>query len=558
VYRFAHDVLHEVVEFSVSVTRRALLHRRLAVALEQQPGEPQVEALAYHFRRGGDLEKAALYLERAGDRASARHADAAAEASYADLVDLLDSLGREHAAAGAREKLAAVLTRRSRYTEALAVLDRAARVYREESACLDLARVTARQGALHAEMGTTAEGMRLVQPLVARLEPLGPSPELLDLHITMCDLAFHGGEFEPRRITSERAVAVARTLGDDRLLAEAYGIRGVVLLYLYEGRHQEGIALLQEGQHLLEVTGVPVSLGAIRLLVNLADAQFYSGQQRAALRTIDQAVETAEQFGDPRYVAWLAAEHGTMQIYVGDWEGAAQNLERAMALNRQIGLSHGSAGIFHNLGSLRLLQGALDDAARLFEEAKALCEQDGNATWAWRDDWCLADLLHRKGSLHRARDRFLDLVARPEAAYWLCYEPTGVCLARVLLDLGDVDRAAQALADLAALPILMNHVYRQIEIRALQGQVATRQGHWAEAAQCLEEGFTLTRAVTYPYGESQLLRASGLLLAQQDQPDTARAQLEAALAIVTRLGARLDLAAIAADLAALPVPTPTL
>jgi tetratricopeptide (TPR) repeat protein/transcriptional regulator with XRE-family HTH domain len=551
-YRFAHDVLHEVAESGMNATRRALLHRRLGTALESQPGEPRVEALAYHFRRGGDQEKAANYLERAGDRAATRHADAAAEASYADLVDLLDGLGRDRAAAGAREKLAAVLTRRSRYSEALAVLDRAAQVYREETAWLDLARVAARLGALHAEMGTTAEGMMLVQPLVARLEPLGPSPELLDLYLTINDLGMHAGESESRLAATERAVAMARDLGNDLLLAEACGALGSLLGC--QGHSQKALTLLQEGQRHLEVAGTPVSLGAIRLLNSLAGAQLYEGQQAAGLLTFDAAVQMTERFGDPRYLAWLVGERGNAQIFAGNWDGAARDLERAVALHRQIGISHGSACIIGMLGRLRLLQGMTDDAVRLFEEAKVLSEHSGNVSWAWDNAWCLADLLRRRGYLREARDRFLDLGAW--AGYFL-FEPAAVGLARAHLDLGDVDRAAQTLSDLMALPAWSGNPFLRLEVLATHVLVATRQGRWVEAARCLEEGFALAQTVAYPYGESQLLHASGLLLVEQGRPDAARAQLEAALAIVIGLGARLDMAAIVADLAALPVPTPT-
>jgi predicted ATPase len=43
-YQFAHDVIREVVEADLGAARRAMLHRRVAEALEQEPGEPPIEA----------------------------------------------------------------------------------------------------------------------------------------------------------------------------------------------------------------------------------------------------------------------------------------------------------------------------------------------------------------------------------------------------------------------------------------------------------------------------------------------------------------------------------
>jgi predicted ATPase len=60
-YRFAHDVIAEVVEAELSGLRRQLLHRRVAQALEQQPGAVPVEALAYLVQAGDRARERAAY-----------------------------------------------------------------------------------------------------------------------------------------------------------------------------------------------------------------------------------------------------------------------------------------------------------------------------------------------------------------------------------------------------------------------------------------------------------------------------------------------------------------
>jgi hypothetical protein len=67
-----------------------------------------------------------------------------------------------------------------------------------------------------------------------------------------------------------------------------------------------------------------------------------------------------------------------------------------------------------------------------------------------------------------------------------------------------------------------------------------RQGRWDEAAQGLEEGITLARAIPYPYAAGRLLHVYGELHLQTGEAGQARARLEAALAIFRRLGARRD------------------
>ena len=58
-YRFAHDLIREVVEADLSAGRRMLLHRDIARALAAMPGEPPVEEVAYHYAQTEEHAQAA-------------------------------------------------------------------------------------------------------------------------------------------------------------------------------------------------------------------------------------------------------------------------------------------------------------------------------------------------------------------------------------------------------------------------------------------------------------------------------------------------------------------
>lgn len=93
-YSCAHDVIREVVEADLGTGGRAILHRRIAQAMERgQAGEPSVEAIAYHYARTDEQARAAHWLERAGDRAAAGFANAAALGNYAAARDRLVACG---------------------------------------------------------------------------------------------------------------------------------------------------------------------------------------------------------------------------------------------------------------------------------------------------------------------------------------------------------------------------------------------------------------------------------------------------------------------------------
>jgi predicted ATPase len=61
-YQVAHDLIRVALLTALSSARRGVIHHLIAEALEQQPGEPPIAALAYHYLRSGDLDHAAIYL----------------------------------------------------------------------------------------------------------------------------------------------------------------------------------------------------------------------------------------------------------------------------------------------------------------------------------------------------------------------------------------------------------------------------------------------------------------------------------------------------------------
>jgi tetratricopeptide (TPR) repeat protein len=82
-----HDRVREALVAAVAPAARTELHARLARALEQS-GAADPEALARHFREGGDVRKAARYATRAAERAQAAFAFDRAAQLYRQALEL--------------------------------------------------------------------------------------------------------------------------------------------------------------------------------------------------------------------------------------------------------------------------------------------------------------------------------------------------------------------------------------------------------------------------------------------------------------------------------------
>jgi predicted ATPase/class 3 adenylate cyclase len=95
-YIFKHALTQEVAYDGLLKSERQKLHERVAYAMERVLADriPEfVETLAYHFLRGGVVDKAVRYLIEAGKKCMARYAIADAAVHYRQAYELL--AGRE-------------------------------------------------------------------------------------------------------------------------------------------------------------------------------------------------------------------------------------------------------------------------------------------------------------------------------------------------------------------------------------------------------------------------------------------------------------------------------
>jgi predicted ATPase len=92
-YSFAHALIRETLYGGMSSARRARVHRRVGVALEDLGDESKIGALALHFTRAADpedAERAIRYGLQAGEQATAMLANEEAAAHYSRALEVLD------------------------------------------------------------------------------------------------------------------------------------------------------------------------------------------------------------------------------------------------------------------------------------------------------------------------------------------------------------------------------------------------------------------------------------------------------------------------------------
>jgi tetratricopeptide (TPR) repeat protein len=534
-YQFAHDLIREVVAADLSAARRAALHLLVAELLEGEPGEPPIEALAYHFTRAGAVEKAVVYLERAGDRALGMHANTEAEAHYRDLVQRLDALHRPVEAARAREKLAHVLRVTGRFDHALELELSALAAYRAVGDLEGMAGAGASIGALHMLRGTAAEGLPVVTDLLQYLTARGLSTGgLAKLQIGLGRLYFSADRYREMGEAQGRAAELAQAAGDDRLRAVAQGLRAIALCEL--GQIDEGKRTLEEACQLMEASGDDWSL--ITALNNLAYIYHDEGAFDRALDCLQRALALAERIGDIENIAFMAYGCGQEAFFLGDWTRARADYERAVALIREVGDGRGASYPPGKLAHLALAEGRLDEAMRYSESALDVATRKRDAQSLRYVHITLAEYELLDGHPEAARARLLPLLDAPgeEKASGIKLLPL---LAWAHLETGDV---AESQAVLEQCMRRATHAQQRlilIDAWRVAAMIATRQEQWQVAYAAVEQALALVRCMRYPYAEAKVRYASGLAHLRAGEPEAGRDQLRAALAILGGLGERL-------------------
>jgi predicted ATPase/DNA-binding XRE family transcriptional regulator len=534
-YAFAHDLIREGVEADLDGRQRKILHRRVAVALEQEADETAAAQLAYHFGHAGVLDKAALYLARAGDRAWRMHANAEARMWYDERVRTLERLGRTAEADAACEKLAATLVSLGEHERALEALARAAHGHRAAADLEALARVIGQIGRAHARGGTPEEGIAALRAFLESPTAEGLSPRSqAAVYAGLAQLYQAAGHYGEQLRVAERAADLARRARDAATLAQVEVRRGSALCML--GRSDEGLQALASALSLAEANGDLRSLSSA--LNGLAEGHLIRGELSEHRQYVERACTVAEQLDDAALLAFMWLNRGDNGFYRGAWGLARADYERALAVLRQAQTSWYSAYAALDMGMLSQAEGDWEAAATCLDEAIALASR-GEDLQALRWARCIAAeraLLVGNGSaVRQVLTSLLDRAGEQEREVILVL----ALLAWATLEAGD-EGGAQVLAT-ASIERATSARDRLLMVDALRIQALLwlHQRRWTEAERALTEAIALARAMPYPYAEAKALYVYGALYAERGEFEPARERLEAALAICGRLGERL-------------------
>jgi tetratricopeptide (TPR) repeat protein/DNA-binding XRE family transcriptional regulator len=505
-YHFLHDVIREVVEADLGAAQRAVLHRRVAEALEGEPGERPIEPLAYHYSQGESWARALEYLVQAGDKAAAAYANQDALDFYVQALAVCEKLGdaalptvllvaqkrgdihmliqHPQDAIGDYDRMAEAARRLGdRRLEGLALAYRG--WAEEEHHEFETAEAT-----LRAALAVGAEGYDAVRVAAS-------------VRLTHC-LAVVGRKAEAEALLRE-AGELAQKLGDPSMqqVCDVF----TELFYIWNGRFDDALAPRERWD--AAVADVrPADMVGQRWTEALARGG--KGEYAQALGLLHDVVTTGERIGE--VFAWRRALNTLGWLY-----GELQDHERALEWNT------------------RGVQAARERGA---PETTPECENNARLN--------LADTLLALGRLQDAAEQFRAVeqavrTPRPQDRYmlWRYAQHLFHSYGELWLARGNPDQALVYADECLALAEPTNSRKYVAKGRRLRGQALLAQDRLAEAEQELDTALRIAQQVGNPCQLWSTYAARGDLRRAQGRAQDARTAYHAALAIIDSVAASL-------------------
>lgn len=368
-FRFAHALIRETIYDDIVPARRVRLHCAIGIALEVRHAnrpEAALSALAYHFLRGqsdADASKALAYARRAGARAFDLCAYEDAVGHFEQALTLLDS-GRA-VPADERAQLLLALARAAARVGDLPRAQEALRLAAEDARCAGsvplLIEAALEPRVVIGKNAADSDRIRLLEEVLTVL-PVGEHAQRARvLSQLACELR-HTSDVARREALSREAVALARGLGDRRILAVTLANRCTALWGLPEQmRESSSVELLDLAK---EVGDRELIMEAHRWRVM---DLLVSCDLPGADREISAATQLAERLRQPYYLWWCAAWRASRTALQGRFAEGESQANEAYALGQRVQPHEASAVLSAQLWVLLWFRGEFNIIVPMIE-----------------------------------------------------------------------------------------------------------------------------------------------------------------------------------------------
>jgi hypothetical protein len=543
-YSFAHVMIRQALLAGLSATRRARLHGQIAIIIEARAGDDPgryAAELAAHFVEASDasvVPKVIEYARLAGERAIASVAAEDAVHWFTVALAALSTAPDEATDVRCRVGLGQAQRQSGDPLYRQTLLDAAARA-RDlgDTEPLVAAALANNRGFVSRTGSVDTEQVEVIEAALAAVGSDDPRARARLLALLALELTF-GGDLEQRTSLAEEALAIARRVDDESVLAEVLDRR--ILAIWVPATLGQRLADTAEAEALAARTGNRVA--NFWAVYHRTICALESGDAHEMRRCAQRTTELADEIRQP-LVHWAATfARGWQALLVGDSETASAAARASFDLGVATGQPDVAVLTALALG-VRWSQGRLGEMVPKLKEAVAA----NPGIPAVESTLALA---HAEADDHASARGIVDVAASRDFA--IAYDP--VWLATMTLWAEVVSQIDHEEAADRLLPML-DPWKDQVAFSgttvhgAVSHSVASLHavlGHRDQAAELFGRAEEVHAHLGAPFFQARTHLEHGRLLLEDDRA-TARAQLDLAIELARAYGyGRIEARAAAA------------
>jgi tetratricopeptide (TPR) repeat protein len=414
-YMFKHALTHDVAYESVLVQRRKTLHRIVGTAIEElYPDRIQehYEALAHHFGKAEDWERALHYHELASEKSQAAYANRAAADHCRSAMTIADRLGESVS----QQRRGALAQRLAASCWLLSEFQASAEAFQRAAACADSASERALllgKAAFSALWNHDYEKTRLLEGQAHELAIANDADSAIAYSQMVRDeLELVHGRSLNDETEAESAVARAKKSGDIEVLTHLLQHTGQRAMW--RGEFRRAIDITQRAVTLAADHRMPGIALFGQWFLSIASVAI--GEYDRGFELLGGALELSDRIGDRAIKTRLLNTLGWSYAELGCHSRAIEYNRKGTEMASEmvkLGLVAGAPELYANAainlaGNLTAL-GDLDAAAEQLSAIQEQHDTDDDPWMRWRWSLHLQDALARvdlaRGDAERALDR---------------------------------------------------------------------------------------------------------------------------------------------------------
>lgn len=479
-FAVTHERYSEVAYDGLPGVRRRQLHRQAAQAIEAHHAAELsafYPALARHYDKAENFERAAYYAALAGDQAAAQFDNEAARYYLGRALELnrADNHAQRALLLLARERILDLQGARQLQEADLTEME----VLGPQLPLRTQAEIALRRAAFEWIMGRDATAETALTQTI-RLARIAHAPDLEARAFLL------KGRAAKDQALAQQELAQAKRLVQktDQRALEGEIVRALGNACFWQGRYAESQT------HFEAALAIHREIGDLRgelsALNNLGQVLQLLGQPAKAARFFEQALAANHQIGDQLAEGVLLTNLGGLRLFLGDFEQAQTALTQALEIRMQIGNDEGAAVALKLLGDAARQQGKYGRASQFFQRALDINTYLKHPKQSGETLTGLAALHRDLGDYPRAMENLLQAQASlpaDETAGRLQALSLG-CALHFLN--GDASRAQslgeQAVAQSGNFPAILAESLTNLgQVLAAGGQMAAARQHFARA-----------------------------------------------------------------------------